>query len=160
MKLPCAGRWFKSIFGDENSEYERWVRSLYDLGLIPRIPPKTRIFREKSLRVSRPSLQSIPYEFVATILVAGSSAIILKAKCAPPRGCSRSGRPFAINSSGRCSSRPRLSGRTQFISLFRGDEGTHHGAVIDALCTQISAAHHRLTPAEQLGIFGLQRSEG
>jgi hypothetical protein len=21
MKLPCAGRWFESIFGDENSEY-------------------------------------------------------------------------------------------------------------------------------------------
>jgi hypothetical protein len=38
MNLPCAGRWFESIFGDENSEYKRWVRRLYDLGLIPRIP--------------------------------------------------------------------------------------------------------------------------
>ena len=50
--------------------------------------------------------------------------------------------------------------RTQFIGLFRGDERTHHGAVIDALCTEISAAHHQLMPAEQLGIFGLQRTEG
>jgi hypothetical protein len=38
MKLPCAARWFESIFGDENSESKRWVRRLYDLGLIPRIP--------------------------------------------------------------------------------------------------------------------------
>ena len=38
MNLPCAGRWFESIFGDENGEYKRWVRRLYDLGLIPRIP--------------------------------------------------------------------------------------------------------------------------
>jgi hypothetical protein len=28
MKLPCAGRWFESIFGDENSEYKRWVTRL------------------------------------------------------------------------------------------------------------------------------------
>ena len=52
-----------------------------------RIPP------EKSLSVSQPSrnIRPIPYDFAATILVAGSSAIILKAKCAPPPGCSRSG---------------------------------------------------------------------
>jgi hypothetical protein len=28
----------ESIFDDEDSEYKRWVRRLYDLGLIPRIP--------------------------------------------------------------------------------------------------------------------------
>jgi hypothetical protein len=66
MKLPCAGRWFESIFGDENSEYKRWVRRLYDLGLIPEFRacgkhPKRK--RENHLRDHPRGKRGAPNEF-------------------------------------------------------------------------------------------------
>jgi hypothetical protein len=36
----------ESIFDDEDSEYKRWVRRLYDLGLIPRIPREWEALEE------------------------------------------------------------------------------------------------------------------